>query len=132
MRRTENLQNAIYKTKYRELYKIIFTADIDDILDHSNWLRSSEEQDIITLRKPLWIVMEVSKINKRMWISHEYGEYKITTAQLDLNVDSKEYHDSFQWYSFSTQRDWCNKLKEFLEPCLEMEKEQEEELEYDR
>ena len=90
----------------------------------SNWLRSSEEQDIITLRRPLWIVMEVSEINKRMWISHEYGEFKITTAQLDLNVDSKEYHESYKWYSFSTQRDLCSKLRELLEPCLEVKKEE--------
>lgn len=124
MRRTEYLQNPKYKTKYRELYKLIFTADIDDISDFSNWLRSSEEQDIITLRKPLEIDMVVSKINKRMWIRHEFGEFKISTAQLDLNVDSKEYHESYQRYSFSTQRDLCSKLKEILEPCLELKKEE--------
>lgn len=125
------MQNSIYKTKYRELYKLIFTADIDTISDYSNWLHGNKK-DIISIQRPLWIVMEVGKINKRMWISHEYGEYKITTAQLDLNVDSKEYHESYQWYSFSTQRDLCNKLREIIEPCLEQEKEQEEELEYDR
>ncbi|MBQ3512060.1 MAG: hypothetical protein IJN13_01470 [Bacilli bacterium] len=76
--------------------------------------------------------MESKKINKRIWISHEWGSLKIDTAQLDLDVDSKEYHESYQRYSFSNQRDLCNKLKEILEPCLREEKEQEEELEYDR
>ena len=123
MRRTENLQNSIYKTKYRELYKIIFTADIDTISDYSNWMRGGKK-DIISTQRPLWIVMEVSKINKRMWISHEWGKLTIATAQLDLNVNSKEYHDSYQWYSFSTQRDLCSKLEEILEPCLKEEKEQ--------
>ena len=76
--------------------------------------------------------MESKKINKIIWISHECGSLKIDTAQLDLDVDSKEYHESYQRYSFSNQRDLCNKLKEILEPSLREEKEQEEELEYDR
>ena len=129
MRRTEYLQNPKYKTKYRELYKLIFTADIDTISDYSNWLHSVQK-GYVEMNRPLWIVMEVSKINKRMWICHEWGKLTITTAQLDLDVDSKEYHDSHQRYSFSNQRDLCSKLKEILEPCLAIEKE--EELEYDR
>ena len=129
MRRLGNLQNSIYKTKYRELYKIIFTADIDAISDYSNWLHSGQKS-YVEMNRPLWIVMEVGKINKRMWICHEWGKLTITTAQLDLDVDSKEYHDSHQRYSFSNQRDLCSKLKEILEPCLEIEKE--EKLEYDR
>ena len=131
MRRLGNLQNSIYKTKYRELYKIIFTADIDRIADHSNWLHKGEK-NYVEVNRPLWIVMESKKINKRIWISHEWGDLKIDTAQLDLDVDSKEYHESYQRYSFSNQRDLCSKLKEILEPCLREEKEQEEELEYDR
>ena len=133
MRRIENLQNAIYKTKYRELYKLIFTADIDRIADHSNWLHRGEK-NYVEINRPLWIVMESKKINKRIWISHEWGKLRIDTAQLDLDVDSKEYHDSYQRYSFSNQRDLCNKLKELLEPCLELEQKQEieEEIEMGR
>lgn len=122
MKRLGNLQNAIYKTKYRELYKLIFTADIDRIADYSNWLHSGEK-NYVEINRPLWIVMESKKINKRIWICHEWGKLKIDTAQLDLDVDSKEYHDSYQRYSFSNQRDLCNKLKELLEPCFEKEKE---------
>lgn len=121
MRRTENLQNAIYKTKYRELYKLIFTADIDRIVDRSNWLHSGEK-NYVEINRPLWIVLESKKINKRIWISHEWGELKLDTAQLDLDVDSREYHDSYQRYSFSIQRDLCSKLKELSEPCFEKEK----------
>lgn len=128
MRRTENLENAIYKTKYRELYKIIFNADIDRIADHSNWLHS-EEKNYVEIHRPLWIVMESKKINKRIWICHEWGKLTISTAQLDLDVDSREYHDSHQQYSFSNQRDLCNKLKELLEPCLEIDKDIEYEME---
>lgn len=125
MRRIENLQNVIYKTKYRELYKLIFTADIDRIADHSNWLHK-REKNYVEVDRPLWIVMESKKINKRIWITHEWGSLRIDTAQLDLDVNSKEYIDSFQRYSFSSQRDLCSKLRELLEPCLEEEKEYED------
>lgn len=38
MQRLENLQNNIYKTKFKGIYKLIFTADLDEVKDHSNWL----------------------------------------------------------------------------------------------
>lgn len=122
MIRKYNLQNAIYKTKYKEIYKLIFTADIDVINDHSNWLISGNK-DFVETNQPLWIIMESKIINKRIWITHSWGELEITTAQLDLNIDSKEYHDSYERYSFKNQKELCNKLKELLEPCYEKENE---------
>ncbi|MBP3920147.1 MAG: hypothetical protein J6D28_01125 [Bacilli bacterium] len=122
MIRKYNLQNAIYKTKYKEIYKLIFTADIDVINDHSNWLISGNK-DIVETNQPLWIIMESKILNKRIWITHSWGELEITTAQLDLNIDSKEYHDSYERYSFKNQKELCNKLKELLEPCYEKENE---------
>lgn len=122
MIRKYNLQNAIYKTKYKEIYKLIFTADIDVINDHSNWLISGNK-DYVETNQPLWIIMESEIINKRIWITHSWGNLEITTAQLDLNIDSKEYHDSYERYSFKNQKELCNKLKEILEPCYEKENE---------
>lgn len=122
MIRKYNLQNAIYKTKYKEIYKLIFTADIDVINDHSNWLISGNKNYVET-NQPLWIIMESKILNKRIWITHSWGELEITTAQLDLNIDSKEYHDSYERYSFKNQKELCNKLKELLEPCYEKENE---------
>ena len=122
MIRKYNLQNAIYKTKYKEIYKLIFTADIDVINDHSNWLISGNKNYVET-NQPLWIIMESKILNKRIWITHSWGELEITTAQLDLNIDSKEYHDSYERYSFKNQKELCNKLMELLEPCYEKENE---------
>ena len=64
MRRIKNLENAIYKTRYKEIYKLIFTADIDEINDHSNWLCSGEK-NLVELKIPLWMVMESKILNKK-------------------------------------------------------------------
>ncbi len=129
MRRIQNLENSIYKKKYREIYKLIFTADIDSISDCSNWMYKGSK-NYVEINRPLWIVMESKIVNKRIWISHEFGKLALTTAQLDLNINSREYHDSYKWYSFTNQIELCNKLEELLTPCLE--KSLEEELEIDR
>ena len=124
MYRTKNLENVIYKKKYREIYKLIFTADIDIISDYSNWMKHGMK-NYVEIHRPLWIVMESKIVNKRIWIFHEFGKLSIATVQLDLSVDSKEYHDSYEWYSFTNQKDLCSKLEELLKPCLEKELEEE-------
>lgn len=124
MRRIKNLENAIYKTRYKEIYKLIFTADIDEINDHSNWLCSGEK-NLVELKIPLWIVMESKILNKRIWIEENWGDLKISTAQLDLDVKSKEYNDSYEHFSFKTQKQLTEKLKDLLEPCFEKEIEEE-------
>ena len=117
MRRVENLENSIYKTRYREIYKLIFTADIDVINDHSNWLHSGEK-NYVELKMPLWI-------------TEEWGDLRISTAQLDLDVKSKEYHDSYEHFNFKTQKQLTEKLKKLLEPCLEKEIEEDLDIEKD-
>jgi len=124
MRRVENLENGIYKTRYREIYKLIFTADIDEINDRSNWLHSGEK-NYVELKMPLWIIMESKILNKRIWITEEWGDLKISTAQLDLDVNSREYHDSYERFHFKTQKQLTEKLADLLEPCLEKEIEEE-------
>lgn len=122
MLRTHNLQNAIYKTKYKDIYKLIFTADIDEINDHSNWFYK-ERNNYVESNQPLWIIMESKIINKRIWITHSFGTLEITTAQLDLDVNSKAYHESHERYVFKNQKEMCNKLEQLLEPCLKKDKE---------
>lgn len=128
MRRKENLQNAIYHKKYKELYKLIFNADIDTISDYSNWMREGNK-NYVEINRPLWIVMESKIINKRLWISQEFGQLSISTAQLDLDINSSAYHDSYKHYYFQNQKELVDKLKNILEPCLEKEQELEEEIE---
>ncbi len=129
MQRIKNLENSIYREKYKEIYKLIFTADIDNISDYSDWMYKGNK-NYVEINRPLWIVMESKIINKRIWISHEFGKLSLTTAQLNLDIDSKEYHDSYEWYSFTNQIELCNKLEELLKPCLE--KSLQEDLEIDR
>ena len=80
MRRTENLNNPIYKKEYKEVYKLIYSSDLDDVNDQSNWKRKEEYLRNI---HPLWIIIESSILNKRIWVTHSFDEYCITTAQLD-------------------------------------------------
>ena len=94
MIRTDNLQNSIYKTKYKDIYKLIFTADIDEIKDHSNWFYKNSK-NYVELHQPLWIIMESKILNKRIWITQSWGVFKITHAKLDLDVNSRAYTDSY-------------------------------------
>lgn len=113
--------------KYKGIYDLIRNADLDRICDRSNWFHKN--QDYIDRQQPLWIIIESKILNKRMWITESLGDLEIATAQLDLKVDSAEYHKSYERYSFKNQRDLCTKLKEILEPCFEKENSKEMELE---
>ena len=128
MIRTKSLENVIYHQKYKEIYKLIFNADIDTISDYSYWMKNGEK-DYVEINRPLWIVMESKKANKRIWICHDFGQLSITTAQLDLDINSSGYHDSYKYYYFKNQRDLVDELKKIIEPCLIKEQEKEEELE---
>lgn len=117
MKRVKNLENSIYHKKYKEIYKIIFTADLDTVSDHSNWFR--KEKNFLTRIRPLWIICESVILNKRIWITEEFGILKIATAQLDLDVKTKEYHNSFEDKLFKNQKEMSTYLKQLLMPCLE-------------
>lgn len=125
MRRTANLQNHLYRQKYREIYKIVFSADLDTVKDHSQWMEKG------TIFHPLWIIIESKILNKRIWVTHSLGSFEITTAQLDLDVKSSEYSNSYVRYPCRNQKEMCEKLKEVFAPCLEKEQEQEQDLEID-
>ena len=86
MIRIEKLDNSIYHHKYKEIYKLIFEADIDTITDHSYWMKMGKK-DYVEVNMPLWIIMESKKVNKRIWICHDFGQLSITTAQLDLDIN---------------------------------------------
>lgn len=117
MRRLTNLQNVMYHKKYKKIYKLIFTADLDTISDYSNWYKT--EQDIVTRATPLWIVCESRILNKRIWITKEFEMLKISTARLDLDVKTQEYSDSYIHRLFKRQKEMVEYLEELLEPCLE-------------
>ena len=117
MRRLKNLENNFYHRKYKEIYKILFSADLDEISDHSNWYR--DNPGYVEKNRPLWIIVESKIINKRIWITQDFGNLGISTAQLDLDVKTPAYSESFTHKLFKNQKDMVNFLKCLLEPCLE-------------
>ena len=127
MRRIRNLENAIYHKKYREIYKLIFTADLDSINDRSNWMY--DNQNYVERNQPLWIIIESKILNKRMWITESFKDLEIATAQLDLPCDSYAYHNSYERFRFKNQTELCKKLEEILKPCLEKEQDLDLEIE---
>ena len=120
MRRIGNLQNGLYKKKYKQIYELIFKSDLDEVSDHSYWYK--ENKSYVEAHKPLWIIAESKIINKRIWITEEFGELSITTASLDLDTTTNEYSKSHTRESFNTQKEMAEYLKELLEPCLEEQK----------
>lgn len=122
MRRKYMLMSNFYKRNYKEIYKILFNADIDEINDHSNWYK--QDKDYVDIKRPLWIIVESKILNKRIWISHDFGRLGIDTAQLDLDIDSMEYHESYEWRDFRNQKEMTEYLEKLLKPCLEEYKEE--------
>jgi len=123
MRRLINLENNFYHRKYKEIYKLLFVADLDEISDHSNWHKSN--QDYVDKNRPLWIIAESKILNKRIWITQDFGSLQITTAQLDLDVKTNEYSNSFVHKYFKTQKQMTEYLEKLLEPCLKEYREEE-------
>ncbi len=82
------------------------------ISDHSGWRYPWQSWSYNN--RPLWIIVEDPDIDRRIWISHEFGEFSITVAQLSLHVDSREYHESYQRRKFKTQRDLLLYLKQLF------------------
>lgn len=119
MKRTKNLENVLYKRKYKNIYKIVFTADLDNVSDFSNWHK--QNQGYIEQNRPLWIICESQLIGKRIWITEEFGELQITIADLNLDVSSSQYSESFKHILFKNQNEMVKTLKELLKPCLELQ-----------
>lgn len=117
MRRLYNLKNSFYKRKYKEIYKLLFKADLDEISDHSTWYK--ENPDYIDKERPLWIIAESKILNLRIWICKDFGNLEISTATLDLPCNSNAYSDSFRHFKFHNQGEMAEFLEELLQPCLE-------------
>lgn len=123
MRRLINLENSFYHKKYKEIYKLLFTADLDEVSDHSNWHKSNP--DYVEKNRPLWIIAESKILNKRIWITQDFGNLEIATATLSLNTKTQEYSESFVHIPFKTQKEMTEYLENLLEPCLKEYREEE-------
>ncbi|MDO5555114.1 MAG: hypothetical protein Q4G09_00225 [Clostridia bacterium] len=117
MRRTINLQSTFYHKKYKEIYRLLFTADLEEVSDFSNWHKKNP--DYIDLHRPLWIVVESEILNKRIWITHDFGKLGIETARLDLDCNTREYSESHERKAFKNQGEMAEYLRKLLRPCIE-------------
>lgn len=116
MTREHLLLSPFYKRKFKDIYKLIFTADLDEISDFSCW--NLPNPSYVEKNTPLWIIVESKILNKRIWITKDFGRLKVSTAQLDLHCDSTEYHNSYERKYFQNQKQMSDYLKMLLEPCL--------------
>lgn len=116
MRRLELLQIPFYKQKFKNIYQLLFKADLDYINDCSYW--HIKNPNIVEKNQPLWIIVESKIIDKRIWITKKCGKLEITTARLDLDIDSREYHESYERKQFKNQNEMNSYLEQLLEPCI--------------
>lgn len=103
--------------KYQGIYKVINQSKLDYLNDRSYWFYPEEKQDYVMRNQPLWLILESKILNKRIWVTHSYNRYEIATADLGLNVNSREYSDSFKHRFFDKQKDLIVALIELLYPC---------------
>lgn len=103
--------------KYQGIYKVINQSKIDYLQDRSYWFYPEEKQDYVMRNQPLWLILESKILNKRIWVTHSYNKYEIATADLGLNVNSREYSNSFCHIYFDRQKDLISALAELLYPC---------------
>jgi len=123
MRRLYNLNNHFYKRKYKEIYRILFSADLDEISDHSTWYK--ENPDYIDKKRPLWIIVESKILDLRIWICKDFENLEISTATLSLPCNSNEYSNSYKHYRFNNQGEMAEFLEQLLQSCLENEEDEE-------
>lgn len=75
--------------KFQTIYDLVGSYYFESRKDNSNGFH------------PLWLILESKRLNLRIWVTSEWNSLGITTAQLDLPCDSKEYHESYRRYDCS-------------------------------
>lgn len=98
--------------KYRAIYNVIHESSDTTMKDFSVWFKT--QLSIVEKKRPLWIILENVRLKLRIWVFHEYGELKISTASMAFDCRSKEYSDSRRHYKFNTQAELADRLKKLL------------------
>ena len=105
--------------KFPEIYTILHKRAIDKcsvgfkMTDTSGWRK--EIQSLLDHWRPLWIIVEDKASNKRIWITKDHSDLEITTANLSLDVNSREYYDTQVRAKFRTQKQMAEYLKKLFE-----------------
>lgn len=100
--------------KYKKIYDVLERSSTKIALDHSGWRSGYCSSDYTARHRPLWLVAEVPRLHLRLWITHEFGTLRVTTADTALPFDSRAYHESQVRRTFRNQRE----MAEYLETLL--------------
>ena len=100
--------------KYKKIYDILETGGASITLDHSGWRSAYCPSDYAARHRPLWLVAEAPCLHLRLWVTHEFGTLRVTTADTALPFDSRAYYDSQRRRTFRNQRE----MAEYLETML--------------
>lgn len=100
--------------KYKKIYDILEKGGASITLDHSGWRSAYCPSDYAARHRPLWLVAEAPRLHLRLWVTHEFGTLRVTTADTALPFDSRAYHESQIRRTFHNQRE----MAEYLETML--------------
>lgn len=100
--------------KYKRIYQVLEQHGANIAYENSGWRYAGRFQTYIQRTRPLWIVAESKKRNLRLWVCHDAGCLSVTTADMSLSIDSREYHQSQTRKDFHTQKE----LADYLETLL--------------
>ncbi|ALP94337.1 Uncharacterised protein [uncultured Flavonifractor sp.] len=100
--------------KYRRIYQTLEKYGARITYDGSGWQYAGRFQTYTQRMRPLWVVAEAPKAGLRLWVCHNAGRLSVTTADMRLSSDSREYHETQKRREFHTQ----GELAEYLEALL--------------
>ena len=100
--------------KYKRIYETLERYGARISYDDSGWRRAGRFQTYIDRIRPLWIVAEAKKQGLRLWVCHDAGRLSVTTADMTLPTDSREYHKSQTSRRFRTQGEMADYLETLL------------------
>lgn len=98
--------------KYQKIYDGLHRHPELHVNDRSYW--PSVRIGYIAAIRPLYLIIEAPEAGLRIWISHESGKYAIWSADLTLNCNSREYHQSLRHYPCRDQTETSEKLEQFV------------------
>jgi hypothetical protein len=101
------------------IYDTLHNHGCNIVIDNSDWQRGRQDSSIIG--RPLWLVVEAKRINRRLWITKVYGRLSVTTARLDLDGNSREYSSAQTREYFCTQREMALYLDRILSGDIALE-----------
>lgn len=100
--------------KYKAIYDVLARSHARISHEDSGWRVARPTYSDHT--RPLWIVAEAPRVGLRLWVTHYNGDLTVTTARLDLDPQSREYHETQKRKPFRTQAELAAYLRELLLP----------------